>query len=179
MLCDFLLIQAAEELQLDYLGLPRVDGCQRRQGVIQRHKIGGRFVGNHEGFVQCGLVHAATVLLISARTGEVNQNTAHELGRKGEEMGTVLPPHLTRVDEPQIGFVDQCRRLQCMAGPLAGHVVAREAVEVVVNQRCQRSKCLRISLAPSQKELRDVSAACLHRLAAIVQHAADGITPER
>jgi hypothetical protein len=50
--------------------------------------------------------------------------------------------------------------------------MAREAVEVVMDQWCQRSERLRLSLAPGQKELRDLSAARLQGLAAIAQHTA-------
>jgi hypothetical protein len=43
----------------------------------------------------------------------------------------VLPPDVLRVDEAQIGFVDEGRRLEAVAGALAGHAALRDAVELL------------------------------------------------
>ena len=89
-----------------------------------------------------------------APTRVVDEDAAHGLRRNGQEMGAVLPLHALVIDQPQVGFVDQRRRLQAVAGALALHVVVRQTTEFVVHDRRQQSerRCPRRS-TPGEAQL--------------------------
>jgi len=73
--------------------------------------------------------------LAAARARRVHQDAAHRARRHREEVRPVLPVDLADVDHPQVRLVDERRRLEGRAGPFAGHVVAREAVQLAVDER--------------------------------------------
>src|SRR4051812_36076746 len=86
----------------------------------------------------------------------VDEDTAYRLRGDGKKMGAVLPPHPFVVDQPQIGFVDQGRRLQAAAGPLAFQVVVRQAVELVVDDRGQLSERALVPVGPRTEQSADI-----------------------
>ena len=52
--------------------------------------------------------------------GGFDQDAAHRLGRGGEEVPPAVPmPCLVHVHEPNVGFVNQGRGLEGLAGALA------------------------------------------------------------
>ena len=63
-------------------------------------------------------------------------------------MGAVLPVHVRVVDQPQVGFVDQRRRLQAVAGLFALQAVVRQTVELVVDNRGQPSERALVAVGP-------------------------------
>ena len=47
----------------------------------------------------------------------LHQDSPHRLGGRGEEVAAAVPVlGLLHVHQPQVGFMNQCRRLECMAG---------------------------------------------------------------
>ena len=90
-------------------------------------------------------------------TRVVDEDAAHRLRRHGEEMGAVLPVHALVIDQPQVGFVDQRRRLQAVAGALAPHVVVRQTTELVVDDRHQEGERTLIPVAPRPEKRADVA----------------------
>lgn len=54
-----------------------------------------------------------------------------QLSRGGEEVPPAVPVlHLVHTREPDVGFVNQGRGLECLAGPFVGHLLDRESVPV-------------------------------------------------
>ena len=52
--------------------------------------------------------------------GGLDEDAAHRLGRRGEEMAVALPPPVVRrADQPQVGLVHQGRRVERLAGLLS------------------------------------------------------------
>ncbi len=84
---------------------------------------------------------AALVGALCARV--LDENAAHEPCGDGEEVRAILPHHPVDIDQPQIGLVDQGRRLENVPGPLAGHLAAREAEELLATSGMSRSKAWR------------------------------------
>ena len=108
-------------------------------------------------------------------TRVVDEDAAHGLRRCRHEMGAVLPVHALVVDQPQVGFVDQGRRLQAVAGALAPHVVVRQTTEFVVDDRHQEGERKLIPVAPRSKKRADVArnrfsgvSVPMHRAAGII-----------
>ena len=68
--------------------------------------------------------------------GGLDQDAPHRLGRGREEVGAAVPawarlgPH-----EPEIGLVDQRRRLERLAGLLLPELPGRQLAQLVVDQR--------------------------------------------
>ena len=85
----------------------------------------------------------------------VDQNVTHELRRNTEKVSAVLPLRLLLTDETKVGFVNQCRALQCVVGAFPPKVTSRQAAQFVVNQRNQSLSRTLISLAPIQEKLAD------------------------
>jgi hypothetical protein len=62
-------------------------------------------------FFQRNVLYLTASFQVILRAREIHENAPHQVGRDGEKMRTVLPLHLTGVDQPHVGFVNQSRRL--------------------------------------------------------------------
>ena len=65
----------------------------------------------------------------------LHQNPPHRLRRGREEMTSTVPALRLVPDQPEIGFVDQCSRLQRLAGRLVGQLLGRQQTEFLIDQR--------------------------------------------
>lgn len=63
----------------------------------------------------------------------INQNVAHHLSRDAEEVGAVLPRDVRPLDEPEIRFVDDGRRLQRVVGALLAQIIFRQLAQLSVH----------------------------------------------
>jgi hypothetical protein len=81
---------------------------------------------------------------------------SHQLGRQPEELRTRLPVHASLVDEAQIHFVDQRRRLQSVIGALATKMIARQSPQFVIDKRHQFGGRILVAIAPTEKKRRDI-----------------------
>ena len=86
----------------------------------------------------------------------VDENAAHRLGRHGKEVGAVLPVHALVVDEPHVGFVDERRRLQAVAGALTSQAAPGETAKLVVDDRRQLGERALVPVAPRTEKRADV-----------------------
>jgi transposase len=68
----------------------------------------------------------------------------------------VLPVHQAGIDQPQVGLVDERRRLQALAGMLAAQAATRDLPQLVVHERHKLAKCRIVAAPPRQQERRDV-----------------------
>ena len=59
------------------------------------------------------------------------------------------------VHEPQVGFVDQGRRLERLAGAFVCHLMGRESLQLVVHQRQQFVGGVRVALLNGQQDAGD------------------------
>src|SRR5580700_8995537 len=66
-----------------------------------------------------------------------NRRHFEHLSRDREKMSAILPLHAFVVHQPHIRFVDQSGSLQAVAGTLTFHIVPRETVEFVIDDRGQ------------------------------------------
>ena len=152
----FLHAQAAEEAQLDHSALCAVPAAASAgQRIVERHEIIGA-IGADDGVrVERDMLGAAPALdVVAPRV--VDEDAAHGLRRHRKEMGAVLPLHALVVDQPHVGFVDQRRGLQAVAGALALHVVVRQTVEFVVHDRRQPGERALVPVAPRAEQRTDV-----------------------
>src|SRR5580700_8076331 len=67
-----------------------------------------------------------------------DEDSSHGLGRRGKEVPTPCPlPRLGYLDEPQIGLMDQGRRIESLPRSLLSHSLRRQLAQFVVDERQQ------------------------------------------
>ena len=153
--------QAAEEAQLDHLGFARCPLRQRRQGIVQGHEVIGA-IGAEDGFgIERDMLDIRAALDVAAPRA-VHEDAPHRLSGHRKEMGAILPAHALVVDQAQVGFVDQRGGLQAVAGPLALHVVVRQTVELVVDDRGQLGERALVPVGPRTEQRADVVSEPVH-----------------
>ena len=91
----------------------------------------------HEALERDAVACASTLLRV-AGAGSLDENLAHRVRRDGAEMRAVLPPPGLVLQETQVRLMDERRRLQRLAGPLATEITRRKAPELLVHDRQQR-----------------------------------------
>ena len=67
--------------------------------------------------------------------GVLDEDPPHGLGRRGEEVPSAI--ELLVAHQAQIGFVDQGRGIERVAGPFVRHMTGRELAQLVIDQRQQ------------------------------------------
>ena len=85
----------------------------------------------------------------------VDEDTAHDASRNGQKVGPVLPVDVRRVHETQIRFVDERRRLEAVAGALAGHAAARDLMEFPIDERNQPFEGRLVAISPVEEQSGD------------------------
>src|SRR5581483_5388511 len=88
---------------------------------------GGRYVLQFDPVPTAAVPHPALA------PGGLDEDAAHGLGGRREEVGAAVPVvGLTAADEPEVRLVDQGRGLQCLTGPLPGELVGSQPPQLAV-----------------------------------------------
>ena len=77
--------------------------------------------------------------------GIINENSAHGFGCGVEEMDASVPLDVLHSGKAQPGLVNEGGRLQSLARSFTGHFVGCQAPELVIDQRKQFLRGLRIA----------------------------------
>lgn len=134
---------------LHKLGLTRVEKGEGVEGLVDEEQLVVVRLGR--GDVEAGGIGAdfgeiAAVADRAFAAGLVDEDAAHALGGGGEKMGAVGPARLLIAAEAEPDLVDECGRLQGLAGGFAGHLGGGEAAQLVINEREELGGGLRITL---------------------------------
>ena len=130
---------------------------QADQRLVERHEVIGA-IAAHDGFlVERHMLGRRAPRLRLWRRAWSTRMRRMACADYRQEMGAILPLHALVIDQPHVGFVDQRRRLQAVAGALAPHVVVRQATEFVVDDRRQEGERTLISVAPRAEKRADVA----------------------
>ena len=78
----------------------------------------------------------------------INHNAPHQLHGHSDKVGPSLPDRLRIINQLQLGFVENGRRLQCVAGPLPVHVMVGEPMQFGCTNGNNFSNAPLISAAP-------------------------------
>jgi len=152
----FLHGQAAEESHLDDPTLSIVELCQRFQRLVERDEVRRALVRDDECFIERHLRRVTAALLVVPRAGMVHKDVPHDTGRHGQKMCAILPRDGFRVDQPEIGLVDERRGLKAVVDPLAPDVALRDAMQLLVNQRDEALQRILVSLSPFEQQAGDL-----------------------
>jgi len=82
----------------------------------------------------------------------VDQNAPHHAGGNRQEMRAVLPRDIFGIDEPEIRFVDQRRRLKAVPDALSGHAPSGDLVKLALYERNQSVEGGLVALTPSEQQ---------------------------
>ena len=89
--------------------------------------------------------------------GSVDEDAAHGLGGGGEEVPAAVPVlGLLAAQQPQVRLMHQRGRLQGLAGPFVGQPLGRELAQLVVDERQQLLRGVRVALFDGSQDLRDI-----------------------
>ena len=148
----FLIGQTEEELQLNDGAQLRVFTLENDQQLVYRERgfhlrsVGnGRPVGGFDG----------NDIRLGAGPCVVDQITTHRARRDGDEMTPVLPFEGARAGDPEVGFVDERRWCERVAGTFAAHVTAREPAQIGEDQLDHTGFGATTALPPLLEKTRD------------------------
>ena len=71
-------------------------------------------------------------------------------------MRAVLPLHLPDINEPEVGLIDQCGRLQGMSGVLVTHMASGDTAKLRVNHWNELLESRFVPIPPRQEEIGDL-----------------------
>src|SRR5262245_10331542 len=92
------------------------------------------FVRDFLGFGQRYKKFTASAFGCLSATGVLDKDVTHANGGNPEEVRTVLPIDLFGVQQPQVGFMHQGRRLQRVTWPLLSEIMVSQPSQLGVNQ---------------------------------------------
>src|SRR5262245_51451843 len=98
----------------------------------------------------------------------VDKDAPHETSGYGKKMCAVLPVHLTLINDPEVGFVDQCSRVKSMIRTLMGKMVVGDPAQLSIDDGHQLLQSDRVAAAPRYKEIRNVLCFVPHESAVII-----------
>lgn len=138
---DFPHLHSTEEPHLHRLQLPFVELAQPYQGLVQRKNVHKFASSNGMVILERDGIGVAAALGGIAAARVIDQYPAHVLRGDGNQMGTAFP-FAAALRQTHKCFVDQRGGLQRVSAPLIQHIVRREAMEFVHDQRSSRSQRL-------------------------------------
>src|SRR5258708_29519406 len=86
----------------------------------------------------------------------INENAAHRLRRRAEEVASILPGCFAAPGQAQPGFVDQGSGLKCVAWRLLRHLGGGHLPQFFVNEREQFSSSQAVALLGALKYTCDI-----------------------
>ena len=113
---------------------------------IQHKELVCLYFGGDLDFIYIHSLLAAAMAQRAFAPRVFDQNASHSLGRGGEEMCPAAPSAVSVAAEPEPGFVDECSRLESLAGLFSGQAVGGEVAQFGINQRKQFLSGIRMAL---------------------------------
>ena len=136
---------------------------QRLESLVQGNQIATRFLRQGQVVAQGDSNGTGAPFLVTPRTGEINENPAHQTSGHGEEVRAVLPADAAALDQTDIYLVDERGCLKAMPLSFSGHSATSDPMEFVVNDGSKLFEGRVIALSPSDEEFRDVEARLARR----------------
>src|SRR5260221_4194660 len=151
-LCSLFHAEPAKEAHFDNLHFTRIDPRERVHSGVELHQVRVLGAAHDVCIFEGDMLHSASAFQVMTPR-MLYQNTPHQLRRNGEKMGAILPLHALIIHQPHVGFIDQGRGLEAVAGALPFHVTASQAAQLVINDGSQPRERALVSVAPGAEEL--------------------------
>lgn len=107
-------------------------------------------------------IHRPERLAIFRRARTIDEDAPPHLCGNSEELVAILPCDPVLLDQPQIRFVDQGRRLERVAGTLAPQVHRRATLKVAVDERQEPIARIEVPPAPCLQQRAQIRVCVTH-----------------
>jgi hypothetical protein len=144
---DLVVGEPTIEVQLDDLLLALVERSQLLESSLQVEDVDRRRVGGDALFQERRSLAIPTSFETPPSARMLHENSPHRAGGDGEEVDAIRPCDV-RADQTLVGFVDERGRLHGMRAGLAPQLAARQAFELVVDERDHLIESLGIPAVP-------------------------------
>jgi hypothetical protein len=148
--------QASEEPQLNDSALALVHARERVKGLVNGDKIVSVLVRDRQSLVERDAYRLPAAFLVALRSCRIDEDAPHQSRCHRQEVRAVLPTDVLHVEQTNVGLIDERRGLQTVAYPFARHEVARNPVQLRVNDRDQTLQRFVVAVAPCFEQPRDV-----------------------
>ena len=128
------MLKPREIAQLDDFRLLRIDLLEPVQRIVQRRQDVRLVVGDRNRIGQRDAAEAGPALLGAAGARALDEDLPHRPRGDADEMALVVPRR-AGAGQPEVGLVDERRRLEGLARPLPPHVGPGDPAQLVVNER--------------------------------------------
>src|SRR5215470_16239067 len=133
-LSRFFFAQTAEKTEFYNLCLARIDCAQLLKRPIQINNLGSTITGNRRSFLQGHDPHSRAPFDVFPSPRKIDQNSPHQLGTYGKKLRAINPMDVFPVDQPQVRFIDQCRRLKSVIRTLLPHLALSQPMQFFVEE---------------------------------------------
>jgi hypothetical protein len=147
--------QAGEIAQLDESGLFGMPLREFLQSCVESQEP---FFGHWSGEVRHAEIEAlarAAVLDALFAASVLDENTAHSKCGGAKEVAPAFPALPVAAEQAHISLVDQCRRLERLAGRFLSQPLCRQPAQFLVDEREQFIGCVQIALVQGVKDAGD------------------------
>ena len=125
--------ETAEIAQLDHTGLLRIQCSQGFECVVERDQLRTTLDRTINVFIQREFLKVLAPLFRIMPARMIHEQATHYLCSNPEKMSAVLPVYPCLIDEPEIGLMNQRRRLQGMIRPFPPQIIRRELSQFIVD----------------------------------------------
>ena len=126
--------QAAKKPKFDDAARSGIGSGQVRQRLIDRQNVNRLRVLEVRHVQELHAHLGARTLARVPGSRVIHEDPAHLLSHRGQEMGPIVPFQLIRAEQPEVRFVHQGRRLQCVTATLAAKILRRATAKLRVQQ---------------------------------------------
>src|SRR5262245_32894211 len=138
--------QAGEVAKLDQLGGRPVGPLQGGQGLVQGEQVVGAARRRDVHVFERDAPPTGPPLAGLLAAGALDEDAAHRLGRRGEEVTAAVPLlPAVGVHQPQVSFVHQGGRLEGVAGRLGRQPGGGQFAQLAVDERQEFGRGLRVA----------------------------------
>jgi hypothetical protein len=122
-----------KNVEFDDLAPQRVNGRKSRQGGIKTQELATLQKTDALGFAEVVPSPVAPAFARQTPTRTVDENAAHGLGRRAEEMTAILE-NRPRLQQTEAAFMQERRRLQRASWSLVPHVADGDGTEFRIGE---------------------------------------------
>ena len=145
--------EAAEEAEFDDFGFAGVLEGEGVEGVVEGFEVTATGGGEADDFVEAEFFRAGAAFDAVAFADLIDEDLAHEMGGDAEEVGAAFPVGESLGDEAEVGFVDERGGLEGGHVALTAEVTIGQAVEFLIDERCQEIEGGFIAALPIDEKL--------------------------
>ncbi len=130
---DLVLAESSEEPHFHHFCLTLVEGLQASERLVKDHYIdGGLWCCGQFAHLNTDLIPVKPTLSSVLGSRVIDKNLTHGVSGHGKKVRSALPIDRMDLAEPEVGFMDQSRRLERMVGALVAHMTPSNPSQITI-----------------------------------------------